>query len=454
MKSNILLFFSLCAVLLLVSACAEKTEEKKTTYISGTISVDRELDTSDDYSGIHLFVPAPNRLAAEKDTLFHAVTDSAGSFSGFAEIDRKDIFSMIVSRNQNTFGVVNMVLADGDSVTFDAEIPDVQSTASISSFENDVFETFNRVDRNFSRVAQFISAGAITGDSARVELNMWSDIYWEIYEENPNTYAAQLAGETSLSMLNGVNDSLMLARTDIVLEDYKKLLPSTKQVLLSYKANQGGLDNALTFLDRLRDIAPNEEEKISVDIERIELLFDSSRTDEANQYLTAFKSQFSQDSVAMDWAENISYDLEFLSPGSPFPDFEFVTVMGDTISSETVADKPYMIEITRLDNQMYQEQYDRTIAIYQIYRNFGLEIITVPLGANPVLYEAFFEERDMFWNFIQPDTFDSDELIEQLNISRVPTRFLVNSDGTIIRRYVGNEYQDVVRGLQQLTTQN
>lgn len=454
MKSNILLFFSLCAVILLVAACAEKSDDKKTTYISGTITVDQELDRSNDYSGIHLYVPAPNRMAAEKDTLFHAVTDSTGSFSGIAEIDRKDIFSLIVSRNQNTFGVVNMVFADGDSITFNAELPNVQNSATVSSNENDVYNTFNRVDRNFSRVAQFISAGAITGDSIRVEINKWSDIYWELYEENPGTYAAQLAGETSLSMLQGVNDSLMLARTERVLDDYNKLLPSTKQVLLNYKANEGGLDNALSFLDRLRTIAPYQEEKISVEIERIELLFDSSRTEEATNYLMSFKEQFSSDSIAMDWAESIRFDLEYLSPGAPFPSFEYVSVTGDTISSYTLENKPFLIEITRLDNQMYQQQYDRTIAIYQIYRNFGLEIVTVPLGATPVMFEAFFEERDMFWNFIQPNSFDSDDLIEQLNINRLPTRFLVNSDGTIIRRYVGNEYQDVVRGLQQLTTQN
>jgi len=45
-------------------------------------------------------------------------------------------------------------------------------------------------------------------------------------------------------------------------------------------------------------------------------------------------------------------------------------------------------------------------------------------------------------------------LIERFNITRVPTRFLVNSDGEIIRRYIGEEYQEVVRGLQNITSSN
>lgn len=454
MKIKSLAFLTLTVLTFLVYSCAEEPEDVKSAFISGTVTVDEDLDPSGDYSGIHLFIPAPNRMSGERDTLFHAVTDSLGEFSGSAEMDKKEIYTMIVSRNRNTFGAINLVLADGDSITFQAKLPNVNESTEVTSRENDVLQTFNRVDRSFARVAQYIRSGAMSVDSVSIELNKWSDIYWEIYENNPGTYAAQLAGETSLSILSGMNDSLMIEKANIVLDDYKRLLPNTKQLLLNYHANEQGLDGALTFLDRLFRVAPDKSELISLEIDRIELLYDSSQTNQANQHLTRFKDQFSDDSLAMEWAKNVSYDLEFLAPGSPFPPFEFQTVFGDSISTETLQGKPFLIEVTRLDNQMYQEQYDRTIAIYQIYRNFGLEIITVPLGATPVMFEAFFDERDILWNFAQPYTFDNEEVIELLNINRLPTRFLVNRDGTIIRRYVGNEYQDVVRGLQQITTQN
>ncbi len=111
-----------------------------------------------------------------------------------------------------------------------------------------------------------------------------------------------------------------------------------------------------------------------------------------------------------------------------------------------------MLEITRFDNALYQDQYDRTVAIYQIYRNFDLEIITVPVSVSDVMFSAFFEERNRLWSFVRPNSFDTEALVERLNLNRVPTRFLVDSDGTIIGRYIGTEYDNILDGLQRITT--
>jgi hypothetical protein len=156
----------------------------------------------------------------------------------------------------------------------------------------------------------------------------------------------------------------------------------------------------------------------------------------------------------MEWAENISYDLEFLAPGYPFPELSLMLSNGDSLNTSDLEGTPYLIEITRLDNPLYQQQFDRTLAIHQIYSNFGLQIVTIPLGATEVMLDAFFEERPRLWNVVQPNSFDSDTMLELLNINRVPTRFLVNGDGAIIQRYVGAEYDNIVRGLQQITNQN
>jgi len=175
---------------------------------------------------------------------------------------------------------------------------------------------------------------------------------------------------------------------------------------------------------------------------------------EANRYLDEFRNYYADNRAAMEWADGVRYDLEFLSPGSEFPSFQFLTIDGDTISNESLEGRPYLIEITRLENPLYQQQFDRTVAINQIYNTFGLEIITVSLTTNQVIFNAFFEDRGVMWNIVQPGSFDADEVIQLLNVNQVPTRFLVNDRGELIRRYVGNEYDEVVRGLQQMITQN
>src|SRR5690625_5661993 len=71
---------------------------------------------------------------------------------------------------------------------------------------------------------------------------------------------------------------------------------------------------------------------------------------------------------------------------------------------------PYMVEITRFDNALYQQQYDRTIAIYQIYRNYGLEIITIPVSTSRITMDAFFEERSQFWKVVERSEEHTSEL--------------------------------------------
>lgn len=439
---------------IIMFGCSKKDSELNEAYISGRVTVDQNLDSSNDYSGIELLVSFQRSDGESRDTLFYAETDDDGNFSGTAQFENRDLYPIIVSRNQNTFGILNVVFADGDSVSISAELPNVNQTAEISSNENDVFQIYERVERNFNRVAQYINAGAISDDSVLVELQNWSNLYWDIYNEHKNTFASELAGNMSITLLSGWNDSLMIERAESLIGAQSRLRSNGRSVMVSYYAETEGLDRALSFLNRVENLSSGRNDIMTIQMDRIELLYDSSRTSEAATQLSQFREMFDDVPLAMEWAENIGYDIEFLAPGSPFPDFSFVTITGDSVSTNSLEGVPFIIEITRFDNPLYQRQYDRTVAIYQIYNNFGLDIITVPVATNPVMFEAFFEERDMLWKLVQPNSFDAEELIERFNITRVPTRFLVNSDGQIIRRYIGEEYQEVVRGLQNITSSN
>ncbi|WP_069131417.1 TlpA family protein disulfide reductase [Rhodohalobacter halophilus] len=438
----------------LMIGCSGSDSDLNEAFISGRITVDENVDSSGDYSDIELIVSFQRSGEQVRDTLFYAQTDEEGYFSGKATFERRDLYPVVVSRNQNTFGILNVVFADGDSVTINAQLPNVNETAEISSAENDVLRTFQRIERNFNRVAQYINIGAVSDDSVTIELQNWSDLYWQIYQENPGTLASELAGNMSVSILSGWNDSLMVERAENLMGAQNKLRTNGRSVMIDYYTETEGLDRALSFLNRVENLSPDRNDKMTIQMDRIELLYDSSRTQEASDYLNRFKESFSDVPLAMEWAENIGYDIEFLAPGSPFPNFTFETISGELISGENLSGSPYIIEFTRFDNRLYQQQFDRTVAIYQIYSNFGLDIITVPIATSPIAVEAFFTERDLYWHLVQPNSFDTEELIERFNISRVPTRFLVDTDGTIIRRYVGDEFREVVRGLQNITSQN
>lgn len=447
--------FPFAASLLLLSGCSlDSDEAANSAFISGRVTVDEELDDSGDNSGIELLIAIPSQVSEQPDTLFHASTDSSGFFEGTARFDEPEVYRIVLLRNDNIFGFQGLVLADGDTITYTATLPDIGTTSELQSKENEVFRDLERVDRNYNRVAQFINAGAISADSIEFELNKWSDIYWDVHERYPGTYASMIAGNSSVTVAGGWNDSLMVERANRLLETEGFLRRASREAMTEYYAETGGIDGVLQFYNRLENLANPGNRLMEVQIDRIEFLYDSSMTIEANQFLQQFREDYENNEIAMEWAENKSYDLEFLTPGNPFPEFSFYTLMGDLISSSTLEDSPYLLEVTRLDNNLYQQQYDRTVAIHQIYSNFGLKIITVPLAATDVALDAFYEERGLLWSVVEPGSFQADSLIERYNINQVPTRFLVNDSGELVRRYVGNEYDDVVRGLQSILTQN
>lgn len=441
----------LITLVFILISCSRKTEMvHQSAVITGNISVDNSLDPTGDFSGIRLLTTARNEEGVT-DTLFYAVTDSLGDFDGVATFLESDIYPMLVSRNANVLGILNIVFADGDSIRITGRIPDISETVTIESRENEIYRTFERVDNNFNRVANFINAGFISADSIGIEIEKWSGIYWEVFETYPETYAGKLAAENAISLLRTWNDPLMAQRADEIIHKVGKMMPSTLNTVIEYYAEEEGLDAAMSKLDEFRGITNSRSQILDIDVQKIELLYDSSRTIEANRLLEQFKSANSDHAMAMQWAESISYDLEFLAPGSPFPSFTFESINGDSISNQTLMGKPYLLEITRFENFLYQQQFDRTVSIHQIYKNFDLEIVTVPLATTDVTLQAFFTERSLLWEVVRPNSFDPEEIVELLNINRIPTRFLVDRNGNIIRRYVGNEYDDVVRGLQQIT---
>jgi len=121
----------------------------------------------------------------------------------------------------------------------------------------------------------------------------------------------------------------------------------------------------------------------------------------------------------------------------------------DTINNEVLKGDTYILEISPLANYEYQNDYDRTLIINEIYKNYGLKIFTIPLDQSELTVNAFFEERRKTWSVAQIGTFDVQQIIQKFNVVQVPTRLLVDKDGVLIRKYERGEFKDVIQGLNQ-----
>jgi hypothetical protein len=448
--------FLIIFVVLLAAGCSqdERVEPFYQAHITGAITVDEELDSSRDYSGIELMILRPDTLGQLNDTLFYAITDESGHYAGDARIPQSDIYSLTISRRANQLARVNLVLADQDTVLFNAELPNVEETTVIESHENDLFRSYERLQSGVNRLFQFANAGYVTQDTLDMEVRKWSDMFWDFYLEHSDSFAGEESAATSISLLEGWQDSLMMERLNIVIDSNPSLIPFASQVGTRYYSDEFGLERAISFIDTLKTRNIDDRVNMELKMSQIKMLYDSARVDAARLELEEFKDQYMNFRDAASWVERFEYDLTSLAPGSELPEFEMISIEGDTITKESMLGTPYLLEFTRLDNFLYQQQFDRNIAIYHIYKNYNVEFITIPFHASTVVMNAFFEERARLWPFAQPGMFNESQLREDFNLNILPTRILVDENGIIIRKYEGTEFNDIVRGLQIVLTNN
>lgn len=419
--------------------CATESDENR-AYISGQFET---ADTSEvDLTNIELSIIHED--TASVDTLFNTVVNSSGDFSGDVAFPERRQYPLIISQNDEEIGQIGVILADQDTIEITGEWPNLEESISISSREHDALEQYQRLNKNFNRIVLASRSGRLSGDTLRLQLNNWTDIYWEVYEKNKGTIGSQLSARRSIQIAQGIDNQKMMNRIRAV-QNSDELVDLGFTLGKNYIANSRGLEPTLAYLDTLSNLTETEDRAMQIDMERVKLLYDSARIDAAQERLEMFSEAYPDEEK--EWVESMNYDLNYLSPDDSIPNFQF-TENGKQIGRDSLIGTPYILEITRLSNQLYQEQFDRTVVIHSIYKNYGLQVVTLPLDESQITVDAFFDERVKPWPVADAQAFDREKLLEDFNIQLIPTRFLVDRDGRIVRKYVGNEYDDVIEGIQ------
>lgn len=434
-------------LLMLISACSSEPRVPQ-TFVKGTITVSDSLDDSGDYSGIGITILNSDTAGTLSDTLFYSLTNKDGHFSGQVQFPERRYYPAIISRNNRDLQQIPVILAENDSLTIKMELPGIRETLELQSTEHEAMKTLNRVDRSFQRVGIYVRGGALSDSALFEEIKRWSDLFWEVYEKHENTLAASMAAEKSADLLNSWNKEEMLKRIDEALpEEY--MIGVALNLGKPYIAESRGFEAASNYLDSLAQLTENSRIQEVIERNKIQLYFDSSKVKEAKKLLNAYETAYNESSASKKWARRIRYDLNYLAPGMNVPDFNFVTQSGDTITSSSLENEVYILEFSPLANAEYQNDYDRTLIIHEIYKNYGLKIFTIPLDRSEVTVNAFFEERRKGWPVAKIGTFDVQDIIQKFNVVQIPTRFLIDEDGIIIRKYERAEFEDVIQGLNR-----
>ncbi len=437
--------FGIGFILLIGISCSQSPEILETEF-TANVTVADSIDHTGDYSGFQFLIFNRININDPIDTLFIGSTDSTGFLEGTIEFERSGAYPVQLSRNGRNLASLRFILADDDTITFNAEFPDLDQTLEIDSRENRAVEVFDRVDASFNRVNMFIQAGQVSTEEIPVEYKKFADLFWDVYEDKKGTFASKFAFEKAITLLEAVDQEEMMRKINTSFdEDYAFAMAVTlgKQ----FVAESEGFDATIAYLDSVKSLTKEEDIQRTFDQASIKLHLDSLYVEEARDLLTTFERKYEDDENYSFWYKNLRFELYELTPGEAVPEFEFTTSEGDTVNNTSLIGQPYVLEFTLMANQLYQQQYDESTVIYQLYAPQGLQYYTIPFDESANTIIGFFQERDRFWSIAEPPSVDRQKITDDFNIQFYPTRILVDAEGKMVRKYIGEEFEGIIPGI-------
>ncbi len=443
--------FVMLFYIFLVSQC-NRPEPMNQSYFAVEIDVADSLDQTRNRQGFEFLLYSQEAQNSVIDTLFIGKTDSLGQIKGTISFDEAGAYPLQISRDGSPILSMRVLLAAGDSVLFTGEFPGIGKTLKVDSREQRAVDVFDRVDAGFTRTRRFIAIGALADTAIVGELRKWANLYEQVFRDYPGTFASSFALEAAVQILSDIDQQKMMALINEGL-DNEQSLGLALTFGKDYVSTTSGFDQGVHYLDSLQSLVTNKEEARAIDQMLIELYYDSLRVDEGKERLERFKRLYEEEDLSF-WYKNMRFELEDLAPGAFIPAFSFVSTEGDTVNEESIKGFPTLLEFTLMENGLYQQQYEELTVSYQLFAPRGFQVYTMAFDESATTILAFFEERDRFWSIAEPPTMNRKSLVETFNIQYYPTRILVDPQGRIIRKFIGEELDDFIPYLTPHLTSN
>lgn len=435
---------ALIAVLFGTACSAEQEKEIKPTQFSVQLSVADSIDQTGDFSGFEVLVFSRANPSAAADTVFYGRTDTTGLLSGIITLEQEGAFPGQITRNGVNLASFRVLLAGGDTVHVKGEFPEFEQTYSVDSREARAMKQYERVNNGFQRTNRFIFAGQIADSLIPVELQKWVDLFWSVHQNQKGTFASKFALESTVDLLNRFDRAQMFEKLN---QSFDEELAFGLAITLGkeFVADQRGFESTVTYLDSVKTLTKKREIHRAIEQSVIKLHYDSSKVEDARSLLQKYESKYVRKGEELSvWYKNMRFELAYLAPGMAIPPFSIQTTAADTVTDQSLLGKAYIIEFTLMANSLYQQQYDEATVIYQLYSPQGLEYFTVPFDQSSNTIIAFFQERNRFWELADPPSFSKKDFVEDFNVQYFPTRILVDKQGKIVRKFVGEEFEDII----------
>lgn len=120
--------------------------------------------------------------------------------------------------------------------------------------------------------------------------------------------------------------------------------------------------------------------------------------------------------------------------GKPAGAFEVKTIDGQTIRSEDLAGRPYVLNVWASWCVPCRKEHGALRAFYEKYRGSGVELLGVLYNDEPADARAYMEELGGDWPIVTDPKY---KLITDLGVRGPPETFVVDPEGIITVKFTG-----------------
>ena len=437
------------AIMCTVAACSSQAQGTDTTvrsHLQGTVTVSAEIDTTDDFEGFEIIVG--NEGPGGIDTLAFAVTDRSGRFETDVSAPMRGLYPLIIAREGQILHVDQYMIGEGDSATFAVELPTNNRPIRVRSQENAAWSAYQNTQALHNQgLVEMLQEGTVDEEQVGRQVSQASQILSSLGENFPGTVGADLAIAESILILDGWDDSLLVARARSVDETsprYVDVVRAARRAEARLNGQASSLDLLLEYQLRTTD----RDLHAAIQSEMVVAHMDS--LDARNARLAARNMQQSYPNTAWsEWAGSVLYEIENLMPGSSAPEFSLPTLEGETVTLADLRGRYVMLEFYVPASEDYLRQLPIRNAIAAAYGD-DVEIVSISLQSDPAILEAFFEDRDVPGRHIALDDGVDAPIVQSYSVAMVPTRFLIDREGAIVGRYPGEAVYAVQQELMVL----
>jgi len=434
----VLLIWFGCSLALL-AACAQKEQpeaEARTVhnYLEGRFTVSADVDSVPDYRGFEVLVTVSSE--GEPDTLGYGVTDSTGAFQLDVEAPARGIYALIVSRRGQILKVDELAVADSDSVSVQATFPVGNRLLRLRSPENAAWLAYRNTKAQYNNtLLELLRNDRYTHEAVGMHLEQAAAIFWNMRTMFPNTMGSEVAAAEAVMMLGGWNDSLALARASEISPDNLSYA-GIGRVARQAQARLAGQDAALQQVRDFQARAVDDEQRAQLQSELVLAYMDSLQHDEALAAARVLRETYADTKWAA-WGDRAIYELENLLPGMAAPSFTATTREGSAVVLDSLRGSLVLLEFYTPQDQTFQREFAARNALYEAAGDAALRIVSISVEPDTLLNEAFLEGRNVPGLHIFAPGSLGGELAQRYNINVIPTRFLIDSEGKIVGKYVG-----------------